>query len=271
MDRAKEHYDKGNAYYEKGDYTSAYDEFRKSADIVDRVSTNRPIESEKKPFLNKLLNIPTKTWQEQKIDEAFGAAEKKYYPEYIVCEGDILALSVWQNPDLDQDAIVRPDGRISVPLVGDILVAGKTISQIDDDVTSRLKDFIKYPEVSVYIRQMGGGKVMVLGEVKYPGVYFVTGRKSVMEAVTLAGGFTSDSLASTILVVKAASADKLKVVRVSANMVFAGSRVNNIMLESEDIVFVPKKPISDMNWFILNVIDPILRQKADWKTAVNYK
>lgn len=78
--------------------------------------------------------------------------------EYAIKEADVLNVSVWQWPDLDKEVIVRPDGKVSFPLVGDIEAEGLSLSALDDTITEKLKDFIKSPEVSVMITQFGSGK-----------------------------------------------------------------------------------------------------------------
>lgn len=262
--KAEEYYKKGEALYESGNYKKASEFFTKAMDLL---KDRKPQADDRKPILNKIFNLPTKTWQEIKIDDAFEAAResKRRLPEYLVGDGDVLSISIWQNQDLTQDAIVRPDGRISFPLIGDIMVAGKTLPEIDEEVTTKLKEYIRFPEVSIYVKALGGGKIIVLGEVKYPGVYYVTGRKTVLEAIALAQGLTDLSLASSIVVVKAVFSDKPRVVRVSANMALRGNSINNIELESEDVVFVPKKPVSDAKWFLDNVWDPFLGEVTTLK------
>lgn len=264
--KAEEYYKKGDAFYESGDFKKAGEYFSKAMNMV-----KGGAEDNDRPILNKIFNLPTKTWQEIKIEDAFQAARdsKKHLPEYLVGDGDVLSIAIWQNPDLTQDAIVRPDGRISFPLIGDVMVAGKTLPEIDEEVTTRLKEYIRFPEVSIYVKALGGGKVIVLGEVRYPGVYYVTGRKSVLEAIALAQGLTDKSLASSIVVVKAIFSDKPRVVRVSANMALNGSKINNMMLESEDVVFVPKKPVSDAKWFLENVWDPFIGEVTTLKAFMN--
>lgn len=105
----------------------------------------------------------------------------------------MLHISVWENPDLEQDVIVRPDGKISFPLIDEVQAEGLTISELDKVMTEKLKEYIRYPDVSISLKKMAGERIIVLGEVKSPGVYTLSGRKTVLEAVALAGGFTKDA------------------------------------------------------------------------------
>ena len=158
QERIKNHYQIGDIYYRQGKYKEAKQEYQKALELINQEATLKlrlkQLDREKKETISKSIVATT---------------------EYLIGIGDVLKISVWQNSDLNQDAIVRPDGRISFPLVGDVLAAGLTIPELDEELTQRLKDFLKYPEVSISIKKFGGKKVIVLGQVDEPGVYSVTG------------------------------------------------------------------------------------------------
>jgi len=177
--------------------------------------------------------------------------------EYVIGPGDTLYIFVWQNPDLNQEVIVRPDGMVSFPLVGDVLAAGMTITQFDQELTDRLKEYVKYPEVSISIRKLGGRKVIVLGQVENPGVYSVTGARTILEAIGLAGGFTDHAVSSSVVLIRGGfSNPEAKRINL-AKAIKKGDSNQNIPLESEDIVFVPKKFIANLNYFLSQILDPI--------------
>ena len=187
---------------------------------------------------------------------AFGSENTRPKVEYTIGQEDILRISVWQNPDLDQEVIVRPDGMISFPLIGDVDAAGLTISKLKEDMTERLKEYIKHPDVSISIKKIGGKKVIVLGEVTNPGVYSVTGSRRVLEAVALAGGFTKHAVVSSVVVIRGGF-EKPEVKRLSLNRALRGDSRQNIELQSEDVIFVPKKFIANVNYFLTEVIEPL--------------
>ena len=238
-EEAEKHYQIGNFYYQQGRYKEANEEFQKALDLL---SQEEVVEEE--------LVLPK--------EEALVLPEEPSV-EYIIGEGDILSISVWQNPDLDQEAIVRPDGRISFSLVGDIQASGLSITQLDNELTERLKEYIKYPEVSISIRKLGGKKVIVLGQVRSPGVYSVSGARTILEAIGLAGGFTEHAISSSVVLIRGGfqtpEAKRINLTRA----IDRGDISQNISLESEDIVFVPKKFIANLNYFLKQILDPISR------------
>ncbi len=136
--------------------------------------------------------------------------------------------------------------------------SGLTITRLDQAVTERIKEYIKYPEVSISIKKIGGQKVFVLGEVRGPGVYSLTGGKTIMEAVSLAGGLTRDAVASSVVVVRGGFQNPTPM-RISLNKVLKGDMRQNIALKAEDIVFVPRKFIADLNYFLSQIVDPLAK------------
>ncbi len=178
---------------------------------------------------------------------------------YLIDEGDVLQLSVWQNPDLEQEVIVRPDGKISCALIGDVDASGLTIPELDGAITERLKEYIRSPEVSLSLKKFSGKKVIVLGEVKEPGIYSVTGAKTILEAIGLAGGLTQDSVASSVIVISGGLSNP-KPRRINlTKALHKGDMSNNPPLQAEDIIFVPKKFIADINYILMQVLEPLTK------------
>lgn len=240
QEQAKAHYAKGKSYYAQGRYKEAQEEFKKALalDIDEEAPSSKGTEI-----------------AAQKEPETLVKAQKS--SGYLIGEEDTLYISVWQNKDLDQEVVVRPDGMISFPLVGDIPAAGRAISQVDDELTERLKEYVKYPDVSISVKKLGGKKVMVLGEVFSPGVYTVTGKSTLLEAIALAKGFTSSAVVSSVIVIRGGF-KKPKGIRINLNRaIMKADMSQNIVLRPEDIVYVPKKFIADVNYFVSQLIGPI--------------
>jgi polysaccharide export outer membrane protein len=183
---AEKHYQIGNFYYQQGRYEEAKEEFQKALDLFSEVEGERRKEAP----------------QAEVVQPEEKESAKESVVEYIIGKEDALSISVWQNPDLDQEVIVRPDGRISFPLVGDVAAAGLSITQLDQALSERLKEYIRYPEVSISIKKLGGKKVIVLGQIKSPGVYSVTGARTILEAIGLAGGFTDHAVCSSVVLIR---------------------------------------------------------------------
>jgi polysaccharide export outer membrane protein len=240
-EEARKHYQIGNFYYQQGKYKEANEEFEKALDLLNQAGEESVFETE--------VIVPE--------EEAFSTEAQEQSLEYAIGVGDVLSVSVWQNPDLGHDVIVRPDGKISFPLVGDVMAAGLSVIQLDLELTERLKEYIRYPEVSVSIKKLGGKKVIVLGQVKNPGVYSVTGARTILEAVGLAGGFTDNAVSSSVILIRGGFA-KPEAKRINlTRAINRGDLRQNIPLESEDIVFIPKKFISNLNYFLSQILDPI--------------
>ncbi|MCQ9205346.1 MAG: polysaccharide biosynthesis/export family protein, partial [Omnitrophica bacterium] len=179
--------------------------------------------------------------------------------EYAIGQGDILYIHVWQEESLTQEVVVRPDGRISVPLAGDIQAVGLTFKQLKDKLIFSFKEYVRQPMVSVSLRKLGGKKVIILGEVRRPGVYSVTGKRTLLEAVALAGGFTPHAvLSSTILIKGGLRNPRAKRINLSRAIIRA-DRGQNVILQPEDIIYIPKKFIANINYALTQILGPIIQ------------
>jgi polysaccharide export outer membrane protein len=113
--------------------------------------------------------------------------------EYVLGIGDHLAVNVWENPNLSTEVVIRPDGTITMPLVGDLKAAGETPSSLKTMIKARLADFVKLnagSEITVAVKQAASYRVTVSGEVNHPGVFNADHYLTVSEAIAQAGGFT---------------------------------------------------------------------------------
>jgi polysaccharide biosynthesis/export protein len=109
---------------------------------------------------------------------------------YAIGIGDVIDISVWKNTELSVTVPVRPDGRVSVPLLGDVQAAGLTPRALTEDLTRRFKEFVTAPNVSVVIKEIHSRKVFVTGEVATPGAYDLQPRTKLMQVLAMAGGLT---------------------------------------------------------------------------------
>jgi len=248
---AKTHYDLGNIFYQQGKFEDAQKEYQKAMEILKQ---GEAVKTGKEPLAikEKLSDKVEKPAVKEK------AKARAPLVEYAISEDDVLKISVWQNPDLDQEVIVRPDGMISFPLIGDIVAKGLTITELDQEITHRLSEFVRSPEVSISLKKIGGSKVIVLGEILHPGVFTVTGSKTILEAIGQAGGFSRDAVPSSIILIRGGFSQP-QAQRLNLSKVLSGREVlqQNIALQAEDIIFVPKKFIADLNYFLNQVLDPL--------------
>jgi polysaccharide biosynthesis/export protein len=109
---------------------------------------------------------------------------------YRIGREDVLDISVWRDPELSKVMPVRPDGFVSLPIVGDVPAAGRTPTELAAEVQKKLQPYVQEPRVTVLVREVNSARVYVTGEVAHPGAYPLRGRVSVLQAIALAGGFT---------------------------------------------------------------------------------
>lgn len=114
---------------------------------------------------------------------------KAHDSSYIIGNDDKLAISVWKEPDLTRSILVRSDGKISLPLVGEIQAAGRTPLQLEMDISTRLRNYITVPEVTVIVEAINSKKYNILGQVGRSGAYVLTLSTTIMDAIAAAGGF----------------------------------------------------------------------------------
>jgi polysaccharide export outer membrane protein len=111
-----------------------------------------------------------------------------HHEGFVIGNGDMLAISVWKQPDISRTVPVRSDGRISLPLIGDIQATGLTPEKLQGEITTKLQPFLAEPEVTVIVEQINSQKFNILGRVAKPGAYPLTNSTTVLDAIALAGG-----------------------------------------------------------------------------------
>ena len=174
--------------------------------------------------------------------------------EYFVAAGDTIEIFVWQNPDLTRNVTVRPDGKISYPLVGTIRAAGLTIDQLQEEIKQRLSEFVRFPEVTVSVVDFAGSKIIILGAVNYPGIYTYKGTMNLLEAIAMAGDFTSEGKRESVIVVSDNLTLEPKVRRVNMfRAIRKGTSNNDIVLKPNDVIYIPRRFISDFNRFLADI------------------
>ncbi|NNB87180.1 sugar ABC transporter substrate-binding protein [Corallococcus exiguus] len=121
---------------------------------------------------------------------------------YRIGREDVLDVSVWRDQELSRTVPVRPDGFISIPMVGEIQAAGKTPTELAEALSSGLTPYVQEPRVTVIVREVNSSRVFVTGEVAHPGAYPLRGRVSLLQAIALAGGFTDFANSDGIVVIR---------------------------------------------------------------------
>jgi polysaccharide export outer membrane protein len=176
------------------------------------------------------------------VPESSNSASSDIANEYIVGEADVLRINVWKQPEISQSSIVvRPDGMVSLPLIGNVKISGLTTTQIETLLTSRLKEYVTEPRVTVTVSDTASKLVYLIGEVAHPGVYPLVGPVDVLQAIARAGGVTPYAHRTGIFVLRQTQAGKDKEkIKVNYKQVLRGKNAQqNVALLPGDTVVVP--------------------------------
>jgi polysaccharide export outer membrane protein len=160
-------------------------------------------------------------------------------PSYLVKPGDMLEISVWKEPDLQKQVLVRPDGAFSFPLVGEVDARGKSVSELNKIVSTGVSKYISDAVVTISVQEIKGNKIYVLGQVNKPGEFIVNPSVNIMQALSMAGGMTPFAATNDIIVLRGQGKAQ-QAMAFRYNEVVRGRNLDtNIELQSGDIVVVP--------------------------------
>jgi len=158
---------------------------------------------------------------------------------YVIGLGDVLEVFVWRNEQLSREIVVRPDGKISLPLIQDIQAEGLTVLQLKDEITRRFEEHINNPRVTIIVRQIISYKVNILGRVMRPGVYPITGSTTLLEVISMAGGFSEWANKKKITVITHQAAEEKKITVNYKKIASGEDPSQNIILKRGDTIIVP--------------------------------
>ncbi|HKS66748.1 MAG TPA: polysaccharide biosynthesis/export family protein [Candidatus Acidoferrales bacterium] len=160
-------------------------------------------------------------------------------PGYVIGAQDVLDINVWKEKELTETVPVRPDGKISLPLLNDVQAAGLTPSQLADQITKGLKKFVTDPQVTVVVKEILSQRVYLIGEVKRAGAYPLLPGETVLQALSSSGGFTMFANMKKIYVLRAVNGKQEKY-PVNYKDVVDGKRPDqDIVLKAGDTIVVP--------------------------------
>jgi polysaccharide export outer membrane protein len=152
----------------------------------------------------------------------------------------VLAVTVWKEPEISRAVPVRPDGKISLPLVGELQATGRTPLQLEQDIAARLKTYITNPDVTVIVQEINSEKFNVLGRVVKPGSYPLTASTTVLDAIATAGGFQDFAKQKGVYILRKVSGGGQTRLAFNYKDVIKGKHPEqNIKLEPGDTVIVP--------------------------------
>ena len=160
--------------------------------------------------------------------------------EFVIGTGDVLAVNVWKEADMSRVVPVRSDGRISLPLVGEVEASGKTARQLQEELHAKLKEFVSEPEVTVIVQEIKSQRFNILGMVSKPGSYTLIKPMRVIDAIALAGGFRDFAKQKDIYVLRRnADGSETRLAFNYKDVIKGRSSQQNIPLESNDTIVVP--------------------------------
>jgi len=158
---------------------------------------------------------------------------------YLLGPEDVLEISVWKEEDLQREVLVRPDGKISFPLVGDLHAEGKTPEQLRHEIAGWLRKYIPDPVVTVLVKKVAAYKIYILGQINKPGQYTVGNYLDVMQALALAGGLNAFAAEDDIRILRRQGNNE-QVIPFEYSQVKKGRKLaQNIILRNGDVVVVP--------------------------------
>jgi polysaccharide export outer membrane protein len=159
---------------------------------------------------------------------------------YVIGPDDVLAINVWKEPEVSRSVPVRSDGKISLPLVGELTAGGQTPLQLEQEITKRLQNYISEPEVTVIVQDSKSQRINILGMVVRPGSYLLTGSATVLDAIAMAGGFKDFAKQKSIYVLRANGDGTQKRISFNYKEVIKGKNPEqNVRLLPRDTVVVP--------------------------------
>lgn len=158
--------------------------------------------------------------------------------DYVIGADDMLHISVWKEPDLTESLPVRPDGKISMPLLNDVVAAGLTPTQLADSITTKLKKFISDPRVTVVVTAMNSQKIYILGEVQHPGSTILQPNMTVLQALASAG-FTQFANTKGIYLLRNENGKQQKIPVHYRELLRGESIDQNLALKPGDTLVVP--------------------------------
>lgn len=160
-------------------------------------------------------------------------------PSYVIGAQDVLNISVWKDPELTQTVPVRPDGKISMPLLNDIQAAGLTPNQLKGQITDGLKKFMTDPVVTVIVAQINSQRVYITGEVTKTGAYPLLPGMTILQALSSAGGFTNFANTKRIYMFRVVNGKRVVFPFNYRDVIHGKNTGQNVVLEAGDTIVVP--------------------------------
>jgi polysaccharide export outer membrane protein len=175
---------------------------------------------------------------------------------YLVGAPDALTISILPEPTIVADVIVRPDGMITIPLIGDVPARGRTIPEITAEIEERIARYKRDPHVTVALAAAESTDIVVLGEVRRPSSFPLVKETRIVEAIGIVGGTTEFGWDSRIRLIRATKSGVVTVSRVNLGAIRKGDLSTNLMLQPGDFIYVPPTPWARFGYFLNTLLFP---------------
>lgn len=205
-----------------------------------------------------LKPVPTKSTPADMQPQGF-AGWTDQVPAYRLGPGDRVQIRYLDTPELDEEALVAPDGTVSLRPAPQVMAAGYTLPELSTQVAIQSRSWLKDPKVSVALKESASGRIYVGGQVARAGTFNVNGRIGVLESILMAGGFADDARIGEVVLIRRSPENRpmLRTVDVK-EFLQTGTTANDVPLVSGDIVFVPRSTIGEVNLWIDQFINRVL-------------
>ena len=188
----------------------------------------------------QLLKHSGKKGADQAAPDAQAGGQQPHNDSYIIGNDDVLAINVWKETEMSRSIPVRSDGKISLPLVGEVQAAGQTPLQLEHAIEQKLVSYIADPEVTVMVEQINSKKFNILGEVVKPGSYSLSLANSVVDAIAAAGGFRDFAKKNKVYVLRRnTDGSQTRIPFNYKNFIKGRSAEGDIRLQPNDTVIIP--------------------------------
>lgn len=173
-------------------------------------------------------------------DEGKTGAINPHDDTFTIGNDDVLAIAVWKEPDISRSVPVRPDGKISLPLIGDVQAAGMTPLKLEQEISKRLQSYISNPDVTVIVQQINSQKFNVLGQVAHPGSFLLVNSPTVLDGIAMAGGFKDFAKQKSIFILRQNPDGTQARLPFNYKDVIQGKNASqNLRLQPRDTIVVP--------------------------------
>lgn len=205
-----------------------------------------------------LKPVPTKITSSDMQPQGF-AGWTDQVPPYRLGPGDRVQIRYLDTPELDEEALVAPDGTISLRPAPQVMAAGYTLPELSGQVAIQSRSWLKDPKVSVALKESASGRIYVGGQVARAGTFNVNGRVGIIESILMAGGFADDARIGEVVLIRRSPENRpmLRTVDVK-EFLQTGTTANDVPLVAGDIVFVPRSTIGEVNLWIDQFINRVL-------------